>query len=316
MLAIKAFKSDMTTGGIGGSKYTEFKVGKTYEVTGKPELCSNGFHFFRKQDLCFGIDYHGEGTILCEIEVLGAVKQDTFKLCTNKMKIVRRIPKKEWSKLLDKQNNSGNRNSGNYNSGNRNSGDYNSGGCNSGGCNSGHYNSGNYNSGDYNSGNRNSGDYNSGYYNSGDYNSGGCNSGNYNSGDYNSGYYNSGYYNSGNRNSGDYNSGDYNSGHYNSGDYNSGDYNSGNGYHNYFCTRTKYFLFDIEVKEIPSKLRYLDMSWFSLENKSYKEAWKQCPMDILETLSNIPEFQTDEAKKKFTEITGLTLPKPSKKETK
>lgn len=33
------------TGGIGGSKYTEFKVGETYEVDGDPVLCSNGFHY-------------------------------------------------------------------------------------------------------------------------------------------------------------------------------------------------------------------------------------------------------------------------------
>jgi hypothetical protein len=226
--------------------------------------------------------------------------------------------------------NSGNYNSGNYNSGNRNSGNYNSGNYNSGNYNSGNYNSEDYNSEDYNSGNYNSGyrnsgdcnsgDGNSGNYNSGDYNSGYRNSGNYNSGDYNSGNRNSGNRNSGNRNSGNYNSGNYNSGYRNSGyrnsgnrnsgNYNSGDYNSGNGYINYFCTKTRLFLFDIEVEEIPPSLLNLNMSWFKLEEKrkeGYLKAWSKCPVKILEIFRNIPEFQKEENKNKFKEITGISL---------
>ena len=134
-------------------------------------------------------------------------------------------------------------------------------------------------------------------------NSGHCNSGNRNSGDYNSGDYNSGNYNNGNHNSGDYNNGDYNSGNFNSGD----------GYRNYFCTKTRYFLFDTEVSENTNQkvdLIFREMySWFNLEDKTYKEAWKSCPKETLSQLAKLPEFQTKSARKKFKEITGLALPK-------
>jgi len=126
-------------------------------------------------------------------------------------------------------------------------------------------------------------------------------------GHYNSGRHNSGDHNSGDRNSGHCNSGHYNSGHRNSGDHNSGDYNSGSGYINYFCTKKRFFLFDVEVAKIPLDLTCIDMSWFDLSNKTYKEAWEKCPPEILGTFRSIPEFQTKEAKKKFKEITGLDL---------
>lgn len=134
------------------------------------------------------------------------------------------------------------------------------------------------------------------------------NSGDYNSKDRNSGNRNSGILNSGNRNSGNRNSGDYNSGYYNSGYYNSGNHNSGNGYRNFFCTKTKYFLFDIEVKSIPIQILDLNMDWFSLDqNQSYKESWSKCPENILNILKSIPEFKIPENQEKFFEITGIRL---------
>ena len=164
-------------------------------------------------------------------------------------------------------------------------------------------NSGHNNSGDCNSGHGNSGDKNSGHYNSGHNNSGNSNSGNRNSG-----HNNSGYYNSGGGNSGHGNSGNNNSWNNNSGNNNSGNNNSGGGYRNHFCEETKFFLFDIEVSEgIIAKVNYIDMSWFSLENKTYHEAWKECPESVLEEFSRIAEFQTKEAKEKFKRITGLSI---------
>jgi PPE-repeat protein len=345
MIGIKAVKrtkesNTFASGGMGGSKHTEFIVGQTYILEGKPLLCENGFHFFRKEDLCFGINFYRiEETVFIEIDTLdGEVINDTYKYCSNKIKVLRYIPEKEWQIFIKKNHNSGNHNSGDYNSGSYNSGscnsgDYNSGSYNSGSCNSGGYNSGSYNSGDYNSSYYNSGDYNSGDHNLGnrnsgnsnlgDYNSGSCNLGDYNSGNYNSGNRNSGScnlgdYNSGNRNSGNYNSGNYNSGgynsgnsnlgDYNSGNYNSGNYNLGNGYKSYFCTETKYFLFDIEVNiETIILLNDLNMSWFLLENNSYKQAWKACPEELLNKLRKIPEFQTKSAKAKFKAITGIDI---------
>ena len=104
------------------------------------------------------------------------------------------------------------------------------------------------------------------------------------------------------------NSGDFNSGDFNSGYRNSGHYNSGNGYRNYFCEETKYFLFDIEVpRSIIEMFNGIDMSWFSLENKTYQKAWKECPESVLAEFRAIQEFQTEEAKEKFKRITGLVL---------
>ncbi len=145
--------------------------------------------------------------------------------------------------------------------------------------------------------------------NSGGMNSGDMNSGGRNSGGRNSGYRNSGYRNSGDMNSGDRNSGDRNSGGMNSGDMNSGDMNSGDGYRNYFCTKTKYFLFDIEVKEKTiEKVNNIDMYWFELEEQGtdgYKKAWSECPKEVLDEFRSIPQFKKNKAK--FKEITGLDL---------
>ena len=194
----KVNHNTFASGDVGGSSYTEFKVGETYELEGPVKLCNNGFHFFRETDLCFGVDFYkqyagnsNKETVFLEVESIGDIDSDTYKVCTNKLKIVRYIPKKEWGKLLDNKHNSGFNNSGDSNSGYRNSGDSNSGDSNSGDSNSGDSNSGSSNSGDRNSGSRNSGYYNSGYANSGDCNSGSRNSGSYNSGSNNSGYFNS-----------------------------------------------------------------------------------------------------------------------------
>ena len=288
---IKAFRlidGVLFTGGIGGSKHTKFKEGKTYTIEGEPELCNNGFHFYKTNNACFGTDLFGENTVFHEIIAFGKVIKDTEKCVATKIKIGKKINLK-----LDENSNSGNRNSGSRNSGYRNSGD----------CNSGDRNSGNYNSGSSNSGNYNSGNNNSGYSNSGN-----RNSGHYNSGHWNSGSRNSGDRNSGNRNSGHYNFGNWNSGHYNSGHCNSGNGNSGYGYRNYFCKETKYFLFDLEVtEESIDRINKIPMFWFDLKNKSYKEAWAECPEEILNEFRQLPELQTQEAKEIFKDITGLKL---------
>jgi len=298
-VAVKAFTllkdGSLQTGGVGGSKLTVFEVGKTYAIDNeKPlELCSNGFHFYKTRNACFGSDLFGPNTVLHKIIAYGEVIDDTEKCVARKLKVCERVE----LELDDKSN-----------SGDFNSGDFNSGGVNSGDRNSGYSNSGYSNSGDSNSGDFNSGYSNSGYSNSGGFNSGNFNSGYSNSGYSNSGDFNSGYRNSGHSNSGDFNSGDFNSGDFNSGYRNSGHYNSGNGYRNYFCEETKYFLFDIEVpRSIIEMFNGIDMSWFSLENKTYQKAWKECPESVLAEFRAIQEFQTEEAKEKFKRITGLVL---------
>ena len=223
MIGYKAFDENLKCRGF------QFEVGKTYD-TGRAkeelELCSDTvFHFCRELHRIENVsDYRISNSRVCEVIAEGDIVTDGDKYGTNKLTILREIPREELNKYNNRNSgdlnsgdwNSGNRNSGDRNSGNRNSGDHNSGNRNSGDWNSRNSNSGNWNSGDWNSGNCNSGNCNSGSFNSGNMNSGNCNSGNCNSGDLNSGDWNSGNRNSGNWNSGDWNSGDRNIGFFNS----------------------------------------------------------------------------------------------------
>ena len=202
MIGYKAFNGNLECRGF------QFEVGKTYD-TGRAkeelELCSDTvFHFCRELHKIENVsDYRISNSRVCEVIAEGDIVTDGDKYGTNKLTILREIPREE----LNKYNNinSGNWNSGNWNSGDHNSGNMNSGDRNSGNMNSGDSNSGNMNIGDWNSGNWNSGDSNSGNWNSGDWNSRNRNSGNWNSGDRNSGNWNSGNWNSGNCNSGFFN---------------------------------------------------------------------------------------------------------------
>ena len=155
----------------------QFEVGKTYEtgVAKKDlKLCSNTvFHFCRELHKIERVsDYHISTSRVCEVIAEGDIVTDEYKdkYGTNKLTILREIPREELIEYIrwnSGNNNSGNNNSGSWNSGNGNSGSWNSGSCNSGSCNSGSCNSGSCNSGDWNSGNCNSGSCNSGSRNSG-----------------------------------------------------------------------------------------------------------------------------------------------------
>jgi len=156
----KVFNSDWTCRGF------QYKVGETYEIAEEPELCKQGFHFCKKAVNCFYYYNFNPENKVAEVRALGDVDTDGTKSCTNKIQIVREIPRGELLELV----NTGNGCAGLWNSGNCNSGNWNSGDCNSGNRNSGNWNSGNRNSGNRNSGNRNSGNRNSGDCNSGDWN--------------------------------------------------------------------------------------------------------------------------------------------------
>jgi len=172
MIGYKAFDENLQCRGF------QFEVGKTYE-TGKTKeelkLCTNTvFHFCRELHRIENVsDYCISKSRICEVIAEGDIVTDGDKYGTNKLTILREIPREELNE---------------YNS-------CNSGSCNSGSWNSGDWNSGSCNSGDRNSGNRNSGSCNSGSWNSGDWNSGDRNSGDRNSGSWNSGDWNSGFFN-------------------------------------------------------------------------------------------------------------------------
>ena len=162
MIGYKAFDENLKCRGF------QFEVGKTYDtgrVKEELKLCSDRvFHFCRELHKIENVsDYRLSKSRVCEVIAGGDVVTDGDKYGTNKLTILREIPREE----LNKYNN----------------------------FNSGSFNSGAYNSGDYNSGSFNSGSFNSGRFNSGDYNSGAFNSGSFNSGRFNSGSFNSGYFN-------------------------------------------------------------------------------------------------------------------------
>ena len=326
MIGYKAFDKNLQCRGF------QFEVGKTYE-TGKTkeelELCTDTvFHFCRElQEIPKVSNYSISKSRVCEVIAEGDVVTDDHIYGTNKLFILREIPREE----LDNYNN---RNSGCRNSGNWNSGNWNSGDGNSGDGNSGCRNSGDGNSGDGNSGCRNSRYWNSGDGNSGDGNSGNWNSGCRNSGDGNSGYRNSGYRNSGNWNSGCRNSGDGNSGDGNSGDWNSGNWNSGNWNSGYFNTDSPLVRIFNKETNVPRKdidfpiFLYFDLTvWVShdtatdeekeehkidietcggfLKTLSYKEAfriaWDKASKEEHKKLLNLPNWNNEI----FMEISGI-----------
>ena len=172
MIGYKAFDENLQCRGF------QFEVGKTYE-TGKTKeelkLCSDTvFHFCRELHRIEKVsDYCISKSRVCEVIAEGDVVTDGDKYGTNKLTILREIPREE----LNEYNNwnTGNRNTGNWNTGN---------------WNTGNGNSGNWNTGNWNSGYRNSGNGNSGNWNTGNWNSGYRNSGNWNSGNWNSGFFN------------------------------------------------------------------------------------------------------------------------------
>jgi hypothetical protein len=252
----------------------QFEEGKTYEVSGEPVLCSNGFHFCR--DLVLTLEYYPnfEANVYAEVEAIGAVVYEDptqHKACTNKIKIIKVYTKEEVASMVD-----GHRNSGDRNSGDRNSGHRNRGHGNSGDRNSGHGNSGHQNSGDQNSGHRNSGDQNSGHGNSG------------------------------HGNSGDRNSGDQNSGHGNSGDWNSTNYETG-------CFNTKTVeiinVFNKPCsKELWDRAKKPDFLYFTLiRGKTYKESFQESFKNAhnrdIDLLKALPNFDAAV----FFEISGIRI---------
>ena len=301
MIGYKVFDENLQCRGF------QFEVGKTYDTGRVKEdlrLCSDTvFHFWRELHIIENAsNYCISKSRVCEVIAEGDVVTDGDKYGTNKLTILREIPREELNEYNSR--NSGNRNSGDWNSGNRNSGNR-----NSGNCNSGSWNSGDWNSGNCNSGNCNSGGHNSGGRNSGDWNSGNCNSGSWNSGDCNSGSWNSGNWNSGN---------------WNSGDWNSGFFNTDSLHVRIFNKETNVSLYDIDF---PSFLYFDLIVWVSHDTAtdeekeehktdieacggftkavSYKEAfriaWDKASKEEHEKLLKLPNWDN----KIFMEISGI-----------
>ena len=112
----KGFEKDLTCRGF------QYEIGKTYEMEDNIEICSKGFHFCKK--LWSVNDYYrfsNDSYRYCEIEALGKVIDEGNKSVTNKIKIVREIPKEEFIESA----NIGSKNTGFCNTGDWNTGDWN-----------------------------------------------------------------------------------------------------------------------------------------------------------------------------------------------
>jgi len=60
-------------------------------------------------------------------------------------------------------------------------------------------------------------------------------------------------------------------------------------------------LFDVECEE--KDIKCIDMSWFDLVDKTYKEAWAKCPKKVIAQIKKLKNFNAD----KFFEITGIRV---------
>lgn len=130
------------------------------------KVCINGMHFCKNVVDCFNYYKFDPRNHVCEVEALGDIDESVDKCCTNKLKIIREIPREEVFNIV----NTGCHNTGIGNSGHYNIGSENTGNCNKGNNNTGIGNTGDYNTDDFNVGNFNSGRRNEGYNNSGDFN--------------------------------------------------------------------------------------------------------------------------------------------------
>ena len=316
MKGYKVFNKDWTC------RNFQYEVGKTYEMDGKLELCSKGFHFCEKLIDCFSYYDFDPQNKVAEVEALGDIETNGHKSCTNKIKIVREI---DWYEVLNLVNigkdctgygNTGNQNDGNLNTGNQNDGDL----------NSGSYNAGSWNAGCGNIKNNNSGSYNDGYYNSGSDNYGDWNSGNYNVGSWNSGCWNTGYGNTGRLNTGNWNSGDFNKASGTVGCFNTQDrqlfffdkptdmtfeqWSSSKAYHLLFKIDLRPTIWipledmtEIEKKQHPEA--YTTDGYLKVRdtNDRFIEWWDNLTDKDKAIIKSIPNFDPD----KFFEITGIRV---------
>ncbi|MEI7758518.1 MAG: hypothetical protein WCI80_05730, partial [Bacteroidota bacterium] len=79
-----------------------YEVGKTYSIS-KLEICDTGFHYCPKMgDTLEYYDYHPINFILLEVEVLGNVETEDDKGATDKMKVLRIVPKEEYDEDMIK----------------------------------------------------------------------------------------------------------------------------------------------------------------------------------------------------------------------
>ena len=158
----KVFNPDWTCRGF------QYEVGKIFEEDVTPCTCERGFHFCERASDCFQYYSFNPENKVAEVIALGEIDSEGTKSCTNKIQIVREIPRDELLRIVNEGKDcTGLCNTGNWNTGDRNTGDCNTGDCNTGLCNTGDRNTGNWNTGNCNTGDWNTGDWNKSSYNNG-----------------------------------------------------------------------------------------------------------------------------------------------------
>ncbi len=77
-----------------------FEIGKTYEIEGELKMCNNGFHFC--ETILNTLEYYtpDHKLVIFEVEALGDIQKDGNKFCTNKIKIIRIVPREEYEDIV------------------------------------------------------------------------------------------------------------------------------------------------------------------------------------------------------------------------
>ena len=79
-----------------------YEVGNLYNFIGNNVnicVCFRGFHFCKNLEDCFFFYSLTNDTVIFEVEALGAVRSDENKYVTDKLRIIREVPKEE---IMDK----------------------------------------------------------------------------------------------------------------------------------------------------------------------------------------------------------------------
>ena len=87
MKGYKGMSRDMTCRGM------KYEIGKTYEVDGEISLCKRGLHFCENLKDVFNYYAKDDNNRFFEVEAIGEVVSSDNKIVTDKLKIIRELPK-------------------------------------------------------------------------------------------------------------------------------------------------------------------------------------------------------------------------------
>ena len=74
----------------------EYKVGKTYS-SDKMKICRHGIHYCNELKDTLNYYFYSKDLVMLEIEVLGSIESYEDKSVTDKIKVLRVVPRDEWN---------------------------------------------------------------------------------------------------------------------------------------------------------------------------------------------------------------------------